>query len=404
MRKALRALALVTAVAVAAAGCGGDDDTAKPSSTTAANQATGAPIEIANISTLESPNFSAPQVQAALDAAVEALNARGGIKGRPVKVTYCNDKFDANAAGACARQVVDSGEVAVVGSLSPVFPAAAPALEGAKVPWIGGLGSNPAELKSPISYPFQSATASTTAGLVRFLADKGAAKIALITGDDASSLAIPDQARAAAATGGAELGKVVSGANGHADWSAEVSAATSGDPDAVAFFGTGADVAKVVTGLRQSGYEGMIGVPGSVFTPQVIGALGSAADGVYAALRLGSPDDTSNPEVVRFRNELKAHDPKVVPDEIALNTWTALQLFAKVVEGIDGEITPASVIVAFDGLTAPVELGVVPDYPPAPATPPNAALPRVRSFFVAVAKVDNGQYVPDGGFFDPFKP
>ena len=73
-------------------------DTTEP-----AGPATGEPITFMTIATLESPNFSVPQVQTAIEARVKSINAAGGVNGRPLEAEFCNDRFDPNEAAACAR-------------------------------------------------------------------------------------------------------------------------------------------------------------------------------------------------------------------------------------------------------------------------------------------------------------
>src|SRR5437879_6365744 len=140
LRSSVPLATVVAVLLLAAAACGSSNTstttTAPPSSaTTAAGQtgatttsaaagpATGAPIKIMTIATLQSPNLAAPQVETAVRARVAALNKAGGINGRPIEPEFCNDKFDPNEGSACARKAVDDKVVAVVGGLSPVFAA-----------------------------------------------------------------------------------------------------------------------------------------------------------------------------------------------------------------------------------------------------------------------------------------
>src|SRR6202008_4066499 len=132
-----------------------------------------------NISTWETPVASSPQVQSAIEARVAAINASGGVGGRPIEVEFCNDKFDPNEASACARKAVDSGVVAVVGSLNLYAANIFPILAEAGIPWIGGAGSSgPIELTDPISYPIHGGTPSMIMGA-------GAALFSLTGGETA---------------------------------------------------------------------------------------------------------------------------------------------------------------------------------------------------------------------------
>jgi Periplasmic binding protein len=74
-------------------------------------------------------------------AAIAAINATGGVKGRPLELDVCNNQQNANAAAACARQFVnDSSVVATVGDGNSFGSESNPALASAK---IAGIGTNP---------------------------------------------------------------------------------------------------------------------------------------------------------------------------------------------------------------------------------------------------------------------
>jgi ABC-type branched-chain amino acid transport systems, periplasmic component len=47
---------------------------------------------------------------------VEEVNAAGGIKGRKVEMTTCNEESKAEKAVACAREMIDNGAVIIIGN------------------------------------------------------------------------------------------------------------------------------------------------------------------------------------------------------------------------------------------------------------------------------------------------
>ena len=46
------------------------------------------------------------------------INERGGIAGRPLEVTVCDEQFDPAVATTCARQAVEEDMVSIVGSFT----------------------------------------------------------------------------------------------------------------------------------------------------------------------------------------------------------------------------------------------------------------------------------------------
>ena len=64
--------------------------------------------------------FNQPEHLEGLKAAVAAVNAAGGINGRPLQLEFCDGKFDPNAEINCARQLVSKK---VVAAIDPFFTA-----------------------------------------------------------------------------------------------------------------------------------------------------------------------------------------------------------------------------------------------------------------------------------------
>src|SRR5262245_63182159 len=58
---------------------------------------------------------------------VEEVNAAGGINGRKVEMTTCNEESKAERAVACAREMIDNGAVILIGNtLTASLPAMLP--------------------------------------------------------------------------------------------------------------------------------------------------------------------------------------------------------------------------------------------------------------------------------------
>ena len=129
MHRSAKFAALLTALALPLCACGSDDSSSEAG-------ADAGPIKIMSIASFESSVYSIPQLKTAIQASVDAVNKDGGIDGRKLKVSFCNDKFDPNEATACAQRAVSEGVAAVVGGMTPPTGALAPVLEAAKIPAI----------------------------------------------------------------------------------------------------------------------------------------------------------------------------------------------------------------------------------------------------------------------------
>ncbi|GAA1518591.1 ABC transporter substrate-binding protein [Nocardioides humi] len=357
------------------------------------------PIRIISIGSFESAVFSTPQIETALRAKVAAINADGGIDGRDVELTVCNDKFDPNEATACAQRAVSEGFVAVVGGASPFSPQFLPILEKAKIPLVAGSASSGApELESPISFPVNAGAPGMSLGNGRLAAEAGDDTVVVASDNDGSQTGADLTIKGAEAAG-ATMTKVTMKL-GAPDVSATVAGILELHPDAVALQVVTEDALKVVKGLRQAGYDGAITGPGSLFPPASLEALGEFAEGVRMTSRVVPSTATDIPQVKEFVEQMTAEDPDAQPDDLALNAWTGLTLLAAVMKGHD--ITDgASVIAAFGDIDEPIELGTVPDYPGIPDTPDAEEYARVPVFATVPSVVENGAVKLDGDFFNP---
>jgi ABC-type branched-subunit amino acid transport system substrate-binding protein len=74
-------------------------------------------------------------------AAVRAINAAGGINGRPLQIVFCDNGYDAGKSAACAREFVSKGVVAMTASSAPFGEdVIANVLHAAGIPQVGDNG------------------------------------------------------------------------------------------------------------------------------------------------------------------------------------------------------------------------------------------------------------------------
>lgn len=389
----LRATAVMLTAALATAACGQGSGGDGPE-----------PIRIATIATLESQQFSAPQVRTAVEVAVREINDAGGIGGRPIEPTFCNDKFDPNEAGTCAREAISDGAVAVVGGTTPNAPSILPLLEEAGLPWLAGSGtSGPAELRSPISYPINAGAPGMGIGAGARAVALGGPNVVVMAGENEGSQAGGQQAALGVTTAGGTVRTIVVPLNAP-DFSAQAAnALTGGMPDAVSVAVTPEDAVKVVQALHQAGYTGPVTAPSSLFPPTSIAALGPAAEGITVMSRLTPTTSTSVPQVKQFVDQMTAADPDVRIDDLGLNAWTGVHLLAELLKDRPVEDS-RTVLDALGSISAPIELGTVPAYPGVRTPAPEPDYPRVAVFETIEAKVVDGRLVQQGDFFDPLKP
>ncbi|WP_406358790.1 ABC transporter substrate-binding protein [Streptomyces sp. NBC_01635] len=393
MKRRLFSTLVVSTLALGSvAACGGSD---------ADSAAAEGPIKLMSIGSFETPVFSTPQVETALRAKIADINENGGIDGRKIELKICNDKFDPNEATSCAQRAVTDGMHAVIGGASPFSPQFLPVLEAAKIPLVAGSASSGgAELQSEISFPVNAGAPGMSLGTGRLAAQAGSSTV-VIASDNEGSQTGADLSIKGAESAGAKMTKVTMKL-GAPDVSATVARALQLKPDAIALQVVTEDALKVVKSLRQSGYEGAVTAPGSLFPPASLEALGDFAEGVRMTSRVVPPTSTDIPQVKEFLAQMKKEDPKAQTDDLALNAWTGMYLLAEVLKGRD--VTDgASVIAAFEAVEKPIVLGTAPDYPGVPATPDAEEYPRVPQFDTVGSTVKDGKVVREGDFFNPLE-
>jgi len=117
-------LAPLAVMVLLAAACGGDDDGATTDATDGATddnstdaneepsaELSGEPVRIGSIYPISSAAISFPDLEYMAEIAVRVVNDNGGIHGRPLEWTHCDDKSDPNVAATCADQIINQDDV-----------------------------------------------------------------------------------------------------------------------------------------------------------------------------------------------------------------------------------------------------------------------------------------------------
>lgn len=199
--KGLRRLSGLVCTALVAAACsvqdsGGDASSPLEPRHVADNPRLGGePVVIGSMFPVSAPLSTFPQLPYMARIAVKAVNAAGGIKGRPLTWVHCDDKGDPNVAAKCAGRLVNEKKVtALVESVGLQGNIAWPVLKKADIINWFNVPIWPDDFTSPLSYP---------AGLgihahqnVGLLAKRGEfKKVACMTGQGVTASRICDFAR-----------------------------------------------------------------------------------------------------------------------------------------------------------------------------------------------------------------
>lgn len=204
-------IALLAALLLVLTGCGGAGDTSPDASGPDAGgeeaagdseagedeQASGEPIPI-GVLFAQTGAVSALGVSARFGAlsAVEYVNAQGGVNGRPLEASFCDDGGDEARAVTCVRDFVDEGVVAIIGPItSPLGLATAPISGEAGIPQFAlGSATGLTEPTQPYLFRVSSGTEEEYALLKDWVDREGFERVALLSdnnafGQDAASIA-----------------------------------------------------------------------------------------------------------------------------------------------------------------------------------------------------------------------
>ncbi|MFC9557501.1 ABC transporter substrate-binding protein [Rhodococcus sp. NPDC056960] len=362
-------------------------------------------IVVGTIQPLTSQIYSNPNSRDGLQAAIDAINAEGGISGKKVRVQECDSNYDANKELSCVRDLIDADVSAIVAPYIIVDQAGRPqqAAEKAGIPWIGARGVALADMQSKVSFPLSSGQAGWAYGTIATLIEHGAKNITvLIEGSQPASQYQGKLQRAALEAAGM-TGRTVEGdSTADPTWATAAAQAAAGGTDGIVITGTPAGYAKAVQALRSSGYKGLIASMTSMTSMANLEVLGDVANGILLVSQFAATTDTENPGIAQFLEELKKYAPDAVVDESTLAGWAAGKLFAAVMKGKD-DFSKESVLAAFKNLSDPVDISVIPPYSVVGKEPPLQDEPRMFNNMVMPMTIKDVSPQAVGGFIDPFE-
>lgn len=270
-------------------------------------------------------------------AAVAAINTAGGIDGRKIVVDSCDPKGDPNLSAQCGRTAIANRDVAVLGTFDPIGARQlVTVLQAGRVPYIGGLPTSTAEFTSPVSFQFDPGPIMSDGAIVRLWKDSGCTRIAsILPANPGNGEIAAQQAGAARAAGLSITTSLIK--PGTADVTPALSTALSKHPDCFTYGGDGQTNVKFILGLKKLGYTGKIITSSGSLTPQFLGPLGAAGNGIIVLNSTLQPT-SSDPMVQRFIKELtrylKGDQKQVVVDanEFAQDGWSSVQLLKQAME------------------------------------------------------------------------
>jgi branched-chain amino acid transport system substrate-binding protein len=285
-------------------------------------------------------------------AAIDHINAHGGINGAKIKPVVCLTDASPEASINCANRFVDEGVAFQFMGLDVGSDSALPILKSAGIPFVGTIAGGTVQLSDPNSFMF-GGLGPDAASLIQALKNSGAKHITVVI-----YAGLPGQ-KAIAATVKAmasRLGMRVSTLEvpaSNADWTASVASALTNRPDGFLLATRENDCTNMLRALQSAKYTG---VTAAVGCTEYVKALGNGAPPTVAGVQAWTPDLRAHapqavlPRLDVYTNAMKAIGrPDLVNSAGASRTFSGWMQLAQILRGINGPINAASVKKALQG-------------------------------------------------------
>jgi branched-chain amino acid transport system substrate-binding protein len=404
-RKGVRAVAIGAAAALLAGLLAGGAS----ASTRSGKKPSGEPILIGALGPFDVPNPPAKTTEwpAAVKARAKAINAAGGIGGRPVKVFVCNTALDPNQTETCVRDAADAGVVATVGWNGTTGANYFPLLQQEGIAAIGSVPVGLDEVTNPVSFPFTSGVPGAFEGLPIAIGDQGADTQALVLTDLGAPAALAQLlVETSAERQGYDLLQSIKAAPDQTDFAPIVAAATSGDPQGISVFIIGDAAATFIKTLRQGGYTGKVSSGSPFITEGIIEALGDDANGIIVVSLLrwqGSKNGRL------FAHDMRTYAKGEALTDLSANYWLSTWVFEQVAKKIaagGGTVDKTSVLDAMGQLSNFSTGGMTPPITTTAPVTVESPIPLQRFFNPTVVnfRIKNGKLrLVNGKFINPFE-
>jgi branched-chain amino acid transport system substrate-binding protein len=348
----------LAALLLTAAACGsdsgsdsgsGDTSSGRPPSEVlgAKNEASGEPVKIGFISDGQTDvsDYSVELDMAA--AAVEYVNDyKGGIAGRPIDLVTCETHLDPAKTADCANQLIQDDVVAILGGQLASIESAWQPIHDARIPYVGFAANSQQVLFDTESTFFMVDSLAALADVPMQVAkDNDQDKVTAVV-IDLPTLTVFFQTIGPGIfeDQGMKL-ELVAIPPDQADMTPQMQDIASGDPGVVQVMGSPSFCTAAFNGLRAVGYEGPLLTISQCITDDVLQSVpGEFLEG--AELFATSPvGDDSDPDVELYNAVVDTYAPDVDTSIVGGYTaFTTVTAFAQALEGITGDITPATVI------------------------------------------------------------
>ncbi len=392
-KKGLVALALVAALVASVLA------TAGSAATPAKKKLKGTPVSIGSIYPINATAVNFPDLQYMAQIAVAKVNAHGGIHGRPLAWSNCDDKGDPAVAATCADTMINQKKVlAVINQVGLQTGVPWPLMKANNVINWFDIPITPDDGTSPLSYP---------AGLgiyahqnVGILVKSGEMKkVRCLAGDSAFAPLICGFAKAALAAQGVTDFDIITYPLTATTYGPQAAKAVADKPDGIVIVGADTTTVGVVQALVDAGWKGPILEPSTSVGSKTLAVASQAGLDLRVSGAWGL-DPKVFPGRKQMLKDVKKYAKKVgAPagfDQIsdnAIGMYLGVTTFAEIMNKL-----PTVSVADFQtyvsqhpittGMSAPLDWTK-----PGPISSGGSALPRIVNVYGTVEKISKGKLV-----------
>ncbi|MES2482438.1 MAG: ABC transporter substrate-binding protein [Pseudomonadota bacterium] len=281
--------------------------------------------------------------RAGIDAAVGAVNAAGGIKGRKINMIVEDNAYNPQRTVAAARKLISRDEVLAIGMPFGAVTASAfdYVLGEAKVPMLNSWGSQidwffpprPGFFGAMVLYESQART------IGRWLVKDGAKSAVVIhsalAGFENVAKMVEPGARSASATAKVEMMPTKFGTTDYSPIALDV---VKKNPEAVVMILAQGEMVAASKELRQQGYKGAL----YTYSPGVVNSVlelgGPALEGLKA-IGLTTPVEANTPAINAYKDAMAKYAPSEKPDYVSLIGYALTLASIEGLRRVEGPIT-----------------------------------------------------------------
>jgi branched-chain amino acid transport system substrate-binding protein len=296
-----------------------------------AQTASGEPVTIGVSGPLTGQNAQyGAQWKKGFDLALEEVNARGGVKGRPLQYVFEDSQADPRQTVAIAQKFVSDPKIAVeVGDFSSTASmAASPIYQRAGLVQFGFTNSHPNFTKGgDFIWSNSVSQADEQPRLAKYAADLGFKRLAVLYLNTDWGRQSQKLFTEAAKADGLDVVASEGYQPDEKDFRSTLVRVRDANPDAIVLISYYADGALITRQIRTVGLTTPIVASGSIYSPKFIELAGDAANGVYTESNFFPGE--SRPEVQAFVTKFKAKYNEE-PDDFNAVAYDTIILLAAV--------------------------------------------------------------------------